>query len=190
MLTLPFQKTIMALGGAIIVFTLLFILLPSESRHIHVVPNDGNILHQTYSSFDGIINGSIVPQISSDDPSAVKAYFTQKVNFNVSVPQLRSCRLLGGIFSNYNNQNVAQVIYKNGDDVVYLYEARFDSVMRGSALHLPQEAKDELQRSGWYVENHTPNCTLIVWKGDPTTICCAVAEMNKDRLLACLQDAR
>jgi hypothetical protein len=188
--TLPVRKTIFSLSGAIAVFIAVLIMLPSNMRHKHGAPHDGNIIHQSYNNLDGILEGSLVPQFASNDPKAVKAFFSQKANFDVSIPCLKNCSLIGAISSNYNNECVAQVIYRNGNDVVYMYETRIDSVMNGlsCSLNLPDEVKDQLRKTGRYIESHVPDCTLVMWRPDSTTLCCVVAEIDQERLCACVKE--
>jgi hypothetical protein len=190
MFTLPVRKTIFALSAAVAVFAMIFILLPKNGSHLHGNPRDGNIINQSYNNLDGILEGSLTPQIATDDPKALKAFFSEKATFNVSVPSLKNCSLVGAISSHYNDECVAQVIYKHGNDVIYMYETRIDSVMNGlsCSLNLPSEVKDQLRKTGWYIESHVPNCTLMMWQPDSITLCCVVAEMNKERLWACLKE--
>jgi hypothetical protein len=188
--TLPIRKTIFALSGAIAVFLLILNLLPGHARHTHGAPRDGNIINQSYNNLDGILEGSLVPQIASDDPKIVRSFFSQKTNFNVNIPSLKNCTLIGAISSHYNDGCVAHVIYKHGGDVIYLYETRIDSIMNGlsCSMNLPDEVKNQIRRTGWYIESHVPDCTLMMWLPDSTTLCCVVAEMDKECLCACLKE--
>ncbi|MFI5251838.1 MAG: anti-sigma factor family protein [Bacteroidota bacterium] len=188
--TIPVRKTIFALGGSIAVFVLILNLIPSNIHHTHGSPKDGNIIHQTYNNYDGIVEGSFAPQVASDDPGVVKSFFTDKTNFKVSVPRLKHCTLIGGMSSFYDDECVAHVVYKYGNNVVYLYETRIDSVMNGlnCSLNLPDNVKNDLRKTGWYVESHVPDCTLIIWQPDSTTLCCAVAEVDQEQLWSCLKD--
>lgn len=188
--TLPVRKTIFALSGALALFLLILNLLPRHMSHIHGAPRDGNIINQSYNNLDGILEGSLIPQIASDDPKMVQSFFSEKTNFCVNVPSLKNCTLIGAISSHYNDECVAHVIYKHGSDIIYLYETRIDSIMNGlsCSMNLPDEVKDRIRKTGWYIESHVPDCTLMMWQPDSTTLCCVVAEMDKERLWACLRE--
>ena len=187
LLAFPSMRMMTAMGGAMAMLIIIFLLLPSRARHTHIVPNDGNIIHQTYSSLDGMMSGELAPQISSQDPSVVQAYMAHEAGFNVNVPPLSKCRLLGGKCSKYSGENVAHIIYEHDGDVICLYEARLNSVMQGNALNLPPEAKLQLAKTGRYIENHVPNCTIVIWESDSSTICCAAAEMDAPHLISYLE---
>jgi anti-sigma factor (TIGR02949 family) len=180
-------RTTFAVSGALAVLVLLT-LFSTKSHHSHAQPVDDNVIHQVYNNFDGVLDGKLVPTVSSADPSTVKAFFGSRVNFTVSVPRLKRCALLGGIFSEYKHTCLAHVVYKHGDKLIYVYQTRFKSVMDSGCLQLPAEAKRDLQQTGWYFENHAPDCSLVLWVVD-STLCCAIADIDKEQLLACLRDA-
>ncbi len=180
-------RTALAVSGALAVIVLLT-LIPARSHHSHAQPIDNNIIHQTYNNFDSVLDGKIVPTMASTDPLAVKAYFTSKVNFNVHVPRLKTCSLVGGVLSEYKKECMANVVYKHNDKIIYVYQAKLGSVMGACDLQLPDEAKHDLAQTGWYFENHSPDCSLALWIVD-STLCCAIADIPKEQLIACLKDA-
>lgn len=178
----------LALGSMVIIAFVLLILTPSRSHHPHTSPNDGNIIHQTYNNYDGVLDGKIVPQVASSDPAKVQAFIQPAVNFHVSVPKMKRYTLVGGNSSQYQSHPLVHLVYQHGKDVVYLYQARFKDVLEGTSLNLPANVIDELKRTGWYFENQTPDCSLIIWVAD-SLICCVVADITKDQLLASLQES-
>jgi anti-sigma factor RsiW len=188
LLSSPSPRTLLAFGLTLGVIVILLMLTPRKPRHSHTQPDDANIIHQTFNNFDGILNGKISPQVSSDDPAVLKNYFASRVSFNVNCPKHKDYKLLGGVCSHYNDEPVANVVYKNGREVIYLYETNFRCVSRGTHLNLPQHAMDQLRATGWYFENPRPECSLAVWLVD-STVCCAIADMAQDKLMAFLQEA-
>ncbi|MBI1806866.1 MAG: hypothetical protein HYR76_07440 [Ignavibacteria bacterium] len=180
---IPSWRMMLALGGGVAIILLLLAITPTKSRHSHSQPDDDNVIHQTYNNFDGILDGKISPQIVSDDPIAVNTFLETRANFRVNIPRMKEYKLIGGVFSQYKGQNIAHLIYKHNRDCIYLYQVKLQDLFAGKALQLPREATDELLRTGWYFENHMPDCSLIVWFAD-STVCCAVADITRDKLLA------
>jgi anti-sigma factor (TIGR02949 family) len=181
------SRVTLALGSALAVILILLMVTPSKPRHLHTSPDDANIIHQAYNNFDGLLAGTLSPQVSSDDPAVIRNFFASRVNFNVNCPKHKRFKLVGGGCSKYNNEPVANVVYKKGRDIIYLYEANYRCVANGAHLNLPPEALSQLRTTGWYVENHQPDCTLAIWLVD-STVCCAIADMSQDNLLAFLKD--
>ena len=172
-----------ALAALSVVAIVVFLLIPFEPQHSHARPIDGDIVNQTYNNFGKVLNGSFAPAITSDDPEELKTYFAKNADFKVQVPQLKRCKLMGAKYSNYNNENIAHLIYKHKQNIIYLYQTSLRAVTDRNSLRLPDDARDEVvQHRGWYYEKQCPKCTLVVWSVD-STICCAVSDMEKLQLL-------
>lgn len=176
-----------AFGSTLAVILAVLMLTSPKPRHTHTQPDDANIIHQAYNNFDGVLAGTLSPQVSSDDPTVIRNYFASRVNFNVNCPRRKRMQLVGGACTHYNDEACANVVYKKGKDFIYLYETNYRCVANGSRLKLPAGVLSQLQATGWYVENHQPDCTLAIWLVD-STVCCAIADMSQENLLAFLKE--
>lgn len=187
----PSTATLFAFGTFSLIVLLVMFIIPSSSRHhSHTQPLDGNIIHQTYNNFDGVLNGTIRPQIETNDPHKVQAFFHPMVDFSVQVPAMKEFVLVGAVCSQYHGQCIAQLIYQNKQDIVYLYEVKLSTILRNeSDFKITPEALAQLKHSGWYFENHATDCSLVMWMVD-STVCCAIADINKDVLFTSLTDSR
>ncbi len=175
----------LAFTGAAAVIAVILVLNPFPSRHSHTAPADGNVIHQTYNNYDRVLNGTFVPQVTSDDPAVVHQYFASKVNFHVAIPRARHYKLEGGVCSHYRQKNLAHLVYKNDRDVIYIYQTRLQDALSGDPLDVPPEVMQQVMTTGWYFENHKPDCSLAVWVAD-STLCCAIADVDRDELVAFL----
>ncbi len=187
----PVLTALFALGGVGAIAVLLVMLTPSAPpRHTHKQPADGNVVHQIYNNFDAVLNGSIRPEIVTDDPQKIVAFFRPMVDFDVKVPTMHSFKLVGAMCSQYDGKCIAQLVYRGSKDIVYLCEVRMClGPQNESGFQVPPEAFAQLQGSKWYFENHAPDCSLAMWMVD-STLCCAVADINKDVLFASLTESR
>lgn len=183
--SVPRVKPAFAVGVLAVLAFLLFVSLPLNVRHLHTSPNDNNVIHQSFNNYDAVIAGTLKPEIASNDYAEVKSYFTQRVNYNVRVPRMDKCKLMGGLVSNYQGKDLAHVVYKYDDQVVYLYQVDMATALEGKTLTIPANAMDELLKTGWYVETPHPNCSLVMWVID-NTLCTAVADIDKSQLIAYL----
>ena len=103
---------------------------------------------------------------------------------------MRSYKLVGALCSQYDGKCIAQLVYRNGEEVVYVYEVDVKTAMGdGHGAKISPAAVSQLRKTGRYVENHIPDCSLAMWIVD-STLCCAVADINKDVLLASLAVSR
>lgn len=181
----PRLKPAFALGIIAILAMVLFVSLPLNTRHLHTSPNDNDIVHQSLNNFDAVVAGTLKPQVASSDPAKVKSFFAKTVNYEVEVPHIKKCKLIGGFISSYQGKPLAHLVYKHDNQVVYLYQVDMQTVLEGTSLTLPANAKEELLRTGWYVQSPQPKCSLVMWLID-NTLCTAVADMDKTELIASL----
>jgi hypothetical protein len=57
--------------------------------------------------------------------------------------------------------------------------------MQGTIIGLPEEAREGLQATGWYVREEQNGVTVVMWKVN-NTLCSAVSTMKKDEMIALL----
>jgi hypothetical protein len=187
----PFGKAAFVLSGVAAVLVFFYFTQGVKPMHLHPVPDDGSIINETYSSFDGMNSGTEHAQFASNDPGKVEEFINKHLCFKAHVPQLKNCKLVGASASRYQNSDYAQVMYKNDQGMVYLCEAQLAPMLCGSgSFKLPDPVRKQIAATGWYTENHIPTCSLVAWQSDSGTICVAMAPLTRDEMLACLHDAR
>lgn len=147
-----------------------------------------DIVRQSASNYEAVLKGEIVPQVVSDRPENVRAYFKGKTGFPVFIPAMKECTLVGGVVNEYHGMRLAHVVYKHGLQCIYLYQACRESVMKGDTLQLSREAKNDLNRTGWHCCTAPDGAAIVLWvRGG--TICAAVAPMNSGHLMAHIAEA-
>jgi hypothetical protein len=171
------------------------VLLYVVSRHVHSVGGEsagaitsGDLLRQSAFNYEAVLKGEIVPQVVSDRPENVRTYFRGKTGFPVFIPAMKECTLVGGAVNEYRGMHLAHVLYRHGPQFIYLYQACRESVMKGDTLHLPREAKDDLDRTGWHCCTAPDGAAIVLWVRG-RTLCAAVASMNSEHLMAHLAEA-
>ncbi len=148
----------------------------------------GDIVRQSASNYEAMLKGEIVPQVVSDRPEYVRAYFQGKTGFPVFIPAMKECTLVGGSVNDYRGMRLAHVLYRHGLQFIYLYQVCRESVMKGDLLHLSREARSDLDRTGRHCCTAPDGAAIVLWvRGQ--TICAAVAPMNSDHLMAHLAEA-
>jgi mycothiol system anti-sigma-R factor len=180
----PARTTAFALGVAGLGL-LLIMVIPARSHRSHAQPNDGNIVHQTYNNFDKVLNSSFASDVKSVDPNMLTTSLS-KCRCNLHMPILKQCQFVKGIHSLYKNDHIAEFVFARNNDPVYVYEVKLQDVIHAENSRMDPNVLKELMQSGWYFENHQPDCSLILMLVD-STIYCTVADMSKDQLLALLR---
>lgn len=182
------RSLVPALGGglALVVF-LLFFSTPRagiDRMTVHTAAND--VINRSYKNFLSIRDGELKPSLVSCFPESVLAYFEQQSpRFAVKLLNVPNSDWYGAIADEYGGVKLAHVVYKLGDEIVYVFQANQSEVLNSSSFSLPPAALSALKQSGWYTDPGHPDCNVVVWIVDET-LCTAVSTMNKDRLLAML----
>ncbi|HEY5615004.1 MAG TPA: hypothetical protein VIL52_03205 [Bacteroidota bacterium] len=173
-------------AAAVVVLYLLF--APGErfeSGNRHTAEND--IINQSVVNFALIQSGELKPTLVSCSPEGVVGYFERNnMHFTVNVKSLEDCDWYGATTSDYNGVKLAHIVYKIGDDLMYVYQVKEEELQDGSLLQLPPAAKKSLAETRWYNDPDHPDCSIVVWKTNNGVLNTAVSTMKKDRLLALL----
>jgi hypothetical protein len=149
------------------------------------MPEEANIISQSLKNYQAVIGGSIKPQLVSTEEN-VRSFLSKEVAFDVIVPKMKGCSSCAGVLSSFNGIKLAHVVYQvSGKDIIYIYQADMKDAMEGNVIGLPEEAKQELIKTDWYVRELEGNVTLVIWRNN-NTLCSAVSTMKKDDMLALL----
>ncbi|MEP0822497.1 MAG: hypothetical protein HRF44_06575 [Ignavibacterium sp.] len=177
--------------GLAAVMLLVILNFPStvtDDDFAHNAPND--VINRSVQNFSLVRSGELKPSMVACYPDIVVGYFQEQgLDFAVSVPADDSCDWYGAVVSSYEGSKEAHIVYKRGDDIVYVLEINKKRVQPGSTLSLPPAARQSLAETGWYTDPQHEQCNVVVWTNDET-LCAAVSTMNKDRLLALLASSR
>ena len=176
------------LATGVVVAALTFLLIlplgTSNDEYTHTAAND--IINQSLTNFSLAQSGELKPSMIACYSDVIVGYFQkQNVEFVVSVPSDDSCDWYGAMANTYDGVKLAHIIYKRGDDLLYVYEVKKTEALEGSALSLPAAAKESLTQTGWYTDPQHKDCNVVLWTVNET-LCAAVSTMKKDRLLAFL----
>ena len=61
-----------------------------------------NVIEQSLENYRAVVNGEMKPEETSGSPEILKSFFTGKTGFQVLVPEMKGCRLLGGLLGEYS----------------------------------------------------------------------------------------
>jgi hypothetical protein len=174
-----------AVGFAFAFIAVLLLLndQPSEPTLSQAAFASNDVVSQSLLNYAAVLAGRIKPH--SAEPAQLETLFSSITDYSVHVPKMKDCRLLGGVQSEFAGSTLAHLMYQHDTDIVYVYQTCLETVMKGERLSLSSEARNDLDRTGWYVQQHPDGRTVVLWKKG-RTLCAAVARMNKETLLACL----
>ena len=104
------------------------VLAPDVVRRVHAA----SYVEAAVGAHRSYLEGSLAPEIQSDSPTLVSAWFAGKVPFDFRLPAARDSnplyRLTGARLVNYSGQNAALVIYETQSRKISLLVASTKSV--------------------------------------------------------------
>lgn len=180
-----YLKPAIALGTVgILVFLISTLTEHSPAPSARTASN--SVIDQSLANYQAIAAGAIKPQHVARSSQQLSSFFAGKTDFPVQVPELEGYTLLGGVLNEHAGTTLAHVVYLHGDEMIYMYEACWNTVMQGQKLEVPQPVREQLLKTGLYAESMKDGRTVVLWtKGN--TLCAAVARMDKDDLVARLK---
>ena len=183
-----FRVALPSLAGGIVAIAFFLMVSgrtdPSYQMTAHTASND--IIRLSFENFALLQAGQMQPAMVTSVPESVGDFF-QKSNlpFGVEIPRLTNCDWCGGSASERSGVKQAHLLFKMGNEFVYVFEVSDDDALYGTRVSLPPAAKRALTQSGWYTDPDHPDCNVVLWKTDEA-VCVAVSTMKKGRLLALL----
>ncbi len=153
------------------------------------LPNEKNIISQSIKNYAAVMAGSIKPKIMSHAADDVKDYLKKDVSFDISVAPTNGCDWCGGTLSEFDGVKLAHVVYKFGGEqnLLYVSQTDLDEAMKGEKIGLPTDAKDALEKTGWYFQDKPGKYNLVMWE-QKHTLCTAVSKMDRQKMIAFLTD--
>ena len=157
---------------------------PTYEMTAHTASND--IIHLSFENFALVKAGTMQPEMVRVIPESSNDFFRRSdLQFGVHVPKFHNCDWFGGSASECSGVKQAHLLYKIGNELIYVCEMSDDDALYGTQVSLPPAAKRALAQSGWYTDPDHPDCNVILWKTDEA-VCVAVSTMKKGQLLALL----
>jgi hypothetical protein len=146
---------------------------------------DKSIMVQALNSFHKILDGEVIPQLSSSNAAEVEKYVSEKSNFRPYLPNIENYVLSGVVCNEYKGQKLAHIIYRSGsDDIIYIYQTPVTAVVRKD-LDLPQDVHNEIVKTRYYMCDGVDetDCTMTLWIKD-NVVCASMTNMPKQKMQA------
>jgi hypothetical protein len=144
-----------------------------------------SIMIQAVNSFHKIIDGEIGPRLKSSNAAEVEKYVQQTAHFNAYVPKIDNYELKGVECSQYNGQELAHIIYENGDkQMIYILQTPVTGVEKKN-FDLPGDVHNEMVNAKFYMCDQVDetDCTMTLWyRGN--VICVSMTTLPKQDMYA------
>jgi len=145
--------------------------------------SDNSLMVQAMNNFHKIMKGEIKAQINSTDAGQVKSYLKDNLDYDVYIPSIENCELVGAVCNEYNGQKVAHIIYHSGNDIFYICETSTGCI-KHRVMEIPEPVHNEIMTHKFYMcdkvdKDH--DCTMLLWYTG-NIVCASVSTMPKQKM--------
>jgi len=170
------------------------IILPNLQQPAGVGLAQQDALSLAETNFQDVLSGKFKPEITAAAMSDVASYINQNAGFAMQLPSVASADWIGGLVSNYDGNKMAQVVYKMGEDYIYICsfaksvvvsppEAKVASGQK--KIFLPLDCTKAIENRGWFWSENSNGDTQAAWTSDDH-VCIATSNLEKNDLVAYL----
>lgn len=140
------------------------------------------------NNFQDILSGKFKPQVTAVAMANVALYINQNAGYSVPLPAVASADWVGGTVSDYNGNKMAQVVYKMGEQ--YIYICSFSKqVVSSNKISFPSNCTKAMANNEWFWGQDANGDTQAAWSfGDH--ICVTTSNLDKKDLIAYLDDVK
>lgn len=185
LISVPRWQIMTAFAGSAAVIVIALLLMPWHSGRPHTPPLNNNIIHQTFNNYHGIVQGSIIPAVATDNPAVAELYFQYDNKFQAHIPPMAGCQLIGAMYNKYTHEGMAHLVYRYDDHIIYILEAAIHDLTDMDGLAIPADVFAEVMKGDLYCERRIEDYSMIMWIHDHT-LCCAMTNISNQQLLSCL----
>lgn len=167
----PSAKPVLFFAAAFLV--MLILVRPDRQTPGSDIPD---VITQSVANYHAFQSGVLSPELLSDQPGDLTAFFAQRTAFPVTVRRLTDAVLVGGIVNDCSGEPLAHLVYRSGENLIYVCQASWEGLQRGDRLKVPERAVRLLKDEGWFSEDMPEGGSVLVWKRGGT-LCTAVSPM-------------
>lgn len=153
-----------------------------------VQSNGGDVLSLGMNNFQDVLSGKFKPQITAVAMSNVASYISQNAGYSIPLPSISSADWIGGTVSNFGGEKMAQVVYKMGEQYIYICGFPKQAVA-SKTISFPSNCTEAMARNGWFWGQDANGDTQAVWSYDGH-VCVATSNLEKKDLIAYLDGTK
>jgi hypothetical protein len=189
-------QPVLAVGVIFVIAIMLFfankrdLIIPTveDKNPPAVQSNNENALSFAMSNFQDILSGKFKPQVTAVAMADVASYIDQNAGYSIPLPSVASADWISGTVSDYSGDKMAQVVYKMGEQYIYICSFPKQAV-NSEKISFPSNCTKAMANNEWFWGQDANGDTQAAWSyGD--RVCVATSNLEKKDLIAYLDDAK
>ncbi len=184
-------QPVLAVGMVVVIGIILFfanrpdVIIPISQEPVNVATAQQDALSLAESNFQNVLSGKFKPEVTAVAMPEVASYINQNAGYAMRLPAVASADWIGGLVSDFQGNKMAQVVYKMGED--YIYICSFPKTLLGSKkISFPSSCSKAMEESGWYWTETSDGDIQAAWSNDDH-VCIATSNLEKGELASYLK---
>ena len=128
---------------------------------------EDNMFVRAKANFQNIIEGRLIPQLTSSNPEEIKNFFTSSgVKYSTLVPEIPGWDLIEAVVSEDRGKKFAHHVYANDEgQIVYLFQVEESYLRTDEIIQLTSELLSFLNQGNCYTAE-SDNYIILMAKAD------------------------
>jgi len=156
--------------------------LKGSTETVQAAQQDAFSLAET--NFQNILSGKFTPQVTAVASSDVASFIDRNAGYSVQLPSVATADWVGGMVSDYGGNKMVQVVYKIGEEYIYICSFA-KSVVNSKKIVFPSDCTKAMEAAGWFWGQDSNGDTQAAWSSDDH-VCIATSNLEKNELVAYL----
>ncbi|MCC7437303.1 MAG: hypothetical protein IT211_02285 [Armatimonadetes bacterium] len=123
-----------------------------------------NLFNAANSNVAALISGQVKPEMETDSKEELSEFFKERgVRYAVKFPTTQLA-LAGGFVSNHGNVAVAHLVYRSGQQTMYVLQLPWQLLQQGKQFYVTQDAAQKLAAGETLMESSGSGQSLSIGK--------------------------
>jgi hypothetical protein len=187
-----FFQPVMAVGATLVIGIALFfanksnVIIPALQNGTEAAQHtQQDVLALAETNFQDVLSGTFKPQITALATSDVASYINQNAGYTMNLPAVASADWIGGTVSTYDGSKFPQIVYKMGDDYIYICSFPKSS-LDSKRISIPGYCSKAIESNGYYWGENSNGDAQAAWN-NANHVCIATSNLEKSELIAYLK---
>ncbi len=184
-------QPVLAVGMVAVIGIVLFfankpnLILPNSKVPAEVLSTQEDALSLAEINFQDVLSGKFKPEVTAVAMPEVASYISQNAGYTVQFPAVASADWIGGSVSNFSGNKMAQVVYKMGEDYIYICSFPKNAV-DSKRISFPSRCSNAIENNGWFWSENSNGDIQAAWS-DAGHVCIATSNLERADLASYLK---
>lgn len=184
-------QPILAVGVVVVIGIILFfankpnLILPISQEPVEAASTQQDALFLAETNFQDVLSGKFKPEVTAVAMPEVASYINQNAGYTMQLPAVASADWIGGSVSDFGGNKMVQVVYKMGEDYIYICSFSKNTV-DSKKISFSSTCSKAIENKGWFWSENSNGDIQAAWS-NADHVCIATSNLEKNDLVAYLK---